>query len=57
MIKVMRSVEYAAREIKGEVGRLDWSEILKGFECNAKEFGFYQQRVWATVRGHHRRWM
>ena len=32
----MRSVEYAAREIKGEAGRLDWSEILKGFECNAK---------------------
>ena len=32
-----RSVEYATGEIRGEAGRLDWSEVLKGFECNAKK--------------------
>lgn len=41
------------RRVGGEVGRLDWDEILKGLEYDAKEFGFYQQRVWATVGGHY----
>ena len=36
-----KSVEYATGEIRGEAGRLDWNEVLKGFECNAKKFGFY----------------
>lgn len=36
--------------VGAELGKLDWGEILKGLECDAKEFGLYQQRVQARVR-------